>query len=140
MQDARRAYYLRLAIIAGLLLLITALHYLTTTQKVGAHDVYRRLYYVPIVLGYLLDLLPQVDVRTDPGRTLHETRAVEGPRFRGHFLLGAVEIDDEVKADDLQGGKQEKRTAAGQKLEQSVHNTLFNTHAYTLPRGMRIAI
>ena len=53
MQDARRAYYLRLAIIAGLLLLITALHYLTTTQKVGAHDVYRRLYYVPIVLGGL---------------------------------------------------------------------------------------
>ena len=53
MQDARKTYYLRLAIIAGLLLLITALHYLTTTQKVGAHDVYRRLYYVPIVLGGL---------------------------------------------------------------------------------------
>jgi len=53
MQDSRKTYYLRLAIIAGLLLLITALHYLTTTQKVGAHDVYRRLYYVPIVFGGL---------------------------------------------------------------------------------------
>ncbi len=43
--------YLRLAIIVGLLMLVTALHYLTTTQKVNAHDIYRRLYYVPIVLG-----------------------------------------------------------------------------------------
>ncbi|MDH3455112.1 MAG: sensor histidine kinase, partial [Desulfuromonadales bacterium] len=47
----KKTFYLRLAIIAGLLLLVTALHYLTTTQKVNAHDVYRRLYYVPIVLG-----------------------------------------------------------------------------------------
>ncbi len=53
MPDTRRTYYLRLAIIAGLLLMITALHYLTTTQEVGAHDVYRRLYYVPIVFGGL---------------------------------------------------------------------------------------
>jgi len=53
MQDTRRTYYLRLAIIAGLLLLVTALHYLTTTQMVAAHDVYRRLYYVPIVFGGL---------------------------------------------------------------------------------------
>jgi signal transduction histidine kinase len=43
--------YLRLAIIAGLLLLVTALHYMTTTQKANAHDIYRRLYYVPIILG-----------------------------------------------------------------------------------------
>jgi len=43
--------YLRLSIIATLLLLVTALHYLTTTQMVNAHDIYRRLYYVPIVLG-----------------------------------------------------------------------------------------
>ncbi|MEJ2492208.1 MAG: ATP-binding protein [Desulfuromonadales bacterium] len=42
---------MRLTIIAGLLLLVTALHYLTTTERVEAHDVYRRLYYVPIVLG-----------------------------------------------------------------------------------------
>lgn len=47
----RRILILRLGIIAGLLLLVTALHYLTTTQQVNAHDVYRRLYYVPIVLG-----------------------------------------------------------------------------------------
>lgn len=43
--------YYRIAIIAALLLVVTALHYLTTTQLVNAHDVYRRLYYVPIVLG-----------------------------------------------------------------------------------------
>jgi len=48
---SRKNFYLRLAIIAALLLVITALHYLTTTQKVNAHDIYRRLYYVPIVLG-----------------------------------------------------------------------------------------
>ena len=53
MPDTRKTYYLRLATVAGLLLLITALHYLTTTQMVGAHDVYRRLYYVPIVLAGL---------------------------------------------------------------------------------------
>lgn len=53
MQTAQKTFYLRLAIIAGSVLLITALHYLTTTQKVNAHDIYRRLYYVPIVLGGL---------------------------------------------------------------------------------------
>jgi two-component system sensor histidine kinase HydH len=47
----RKTLYLRLAIIAGLLLLVTALHYTTTTQKANAHDIYRRLYYVPIILG-----------------------------------------------------------------------------------------
>ena len=47
----QKTFYLRLTIIAGLLLLVTALHYLTTTQEVKAHDIYRRLYYVPIVLG-----------------------------------------------------------------------------------------
>lgn len=51
MSDTRKATRLRLAIIAGLLLGVTAMHYLTTTQLVNAHDVYRRLYYVPIVLG-----------------------------------------------------------------------------------------
>lgn len=51
MQSAKKTFYLRLTIIAALLLLVTALHYLTTTQKVNVHDIYRRLYYVPIVLG-----------------------------------------------------------------------------------------
>lgn len=51
MTSAQKTFYLRLSVIAALLLLVTALHYLTTTQQVGAHDVYRRLYYVPIVLG-----------------------------------------------------------------------------------------
>jgi len=51
MLSPAKTIYLRLAVIAGLLLLVTALHYLTTTQMVNAHDIYRRLYYVPIVLG-----------------------------------------------------------------------------------------
>lgn len=53
MQPAKKILYSRLIIIASLLILITALHYLTTTQLVNAHDVYRRLYYVPIVFGGL---------------------------------------------------------------------------------------
>jgi two-component system sensor histidine kinase HydH len=51
MPNILKANRLRLSIIAGLLLAVTAMHYLTTTQLVNAHDVYRRLYYVPIVLG-----------------------------------------------------------------------------------------
>ena len=51
MLSPKKTFYLRLSIITALLLLVTALHYLTTTQMVNAHDVYRRLYYVPIVLG-----------------------------------------------------------------------------------------
>ena len=51
MLSPKRTFYLRLSIIAALLILVSALHYLTTTQQAGAHDVYRRLYYVPIVLG-----------------------------------------------------------------------------------------
>jgi signal transduction histidine kinase len=47
----KKNLYLRLAIIAVLLLIVTALHYLTTTEMVSAHDIFRRLYYVPIVLG-----------------------------------------------------------------------------------------
>ena len=47
----KKSLYIRIGVVAGLLLLVTALHYLTTTQLVNAHDVYRRLYYVPIVLG-----------------------------------------------------------------------------------------
>ena len=49
----KNTVHLRVAIIAALLLIVTALHYLTTTQLVNAHDVYRRLYYVPIVFGGL---------------------------------------------------------------------------------------
>jgi hypothetical protein len=33
--------------------LITALHYLTGIQKAQFHDIYRRLYHIPIVLGGL---------------------------------------------------------------------------------------
>ncbi len=51
MLTSKKTFYLHLAIIAVLLILVTALHYLTTTQLVKAHDIYRRLYYVPIVLG-----------------------------------------------------------------------------------------
>jgi len=51
MSENRNNFFIRLSVIAGLLLLVTALHYLTTTRMVAAHDVYRRLYYVPIVLG-----------------------------------------------------------------------------------------
>jgi len=49
----RRNEIIRLAILAALVLGITALHYLTTVQRVQFHDIYRRLYYVPIVLGGL---------------------------------------------------------------------------------------
>ncbi|TLM68902.1 MAG: sensor histidine kinase [Deltaproteobacteria bacterium] len=48
-----RSFSLRIAVIVGLLAGITALHYLTTLQHQHAHDIYRRLYYVPIVLGGL---------------------------------------------------------------------------------------
>jgi len=51
MSILKKNFYLRLTIIAALLLLVTALHYLTATEMVKAHDIYRRLYYVPIVLG-----------------------------------------------------------------------------------------
>ncbi|MDH3999332.1 MAG: ATP-binding protein [Desulfuromonadales bacterium] len=53
MPASNKYSWLRLSIVIGLLMLVTALHYLTTTQLVNAHDVYRRLYYVPIVLGGL---------------------------------------------------------------------------------------
>jgi signal transduction histidine kinase len=48
-----RGTYLRIAVIVGMLAVISALHYLTTLQHEHAHDIYRRLYYVPIVLGGL---------------------------------------------------------------------------------------
>jgi signal transduction histidine kinase len=49
--STRSPIRLRLVVIAASLLVVTSLHYLTTTEVVRAHDVYRRLYYVPIVLG-----------------------------------------------------------------------------------------
>jgi len=48
-----RGILLRVSLIAGMLAAISALHYLTTVQHQPAHDIYRRLYYVPIVLGGL---------------------------------------------------------------------------------------
>lgn len=48
-----RSAALRIAVIVGMLAVISALHYLTTLQMQHAHDIYRRLYYVPIVLGGL---------------------------------------------------------------------------------------
>jgi len=48
-----RGWKLRIGVIVSLLLAISALHYLTTVQHQPAHDIYRRLYYVPIVLGGL---------------------------------------------------------------------------------------
>ena len=44
---------IRLLILVALILAISALHYTTTTQKTHFHDIYRRLYYIPIVLGGL---------------------------------------------------------------------------------------
>jgi signal transduction histidine kinase len=43
----------RFAVLVLLILGITALHYLTGIQKAQFHDIYRRLYYIPIVLGGL---------------------------------------------------------------------------------------
>jgi signal transduction histidine kinase len=50
---AERGRALRISVIVGMLVAISALHYLTTVQHQPAHDIYRRLYYVPIVLGGL---------------------------------------------------------------------------------------
>ena len=47
----KRATLIRLLIVLGLILAITALHYTTTTQRHQIHDIYRRLYYLPIILG-----------------------------------------------------------------------------------------
>jgi len=45
------AKYYRLLLVASLILLVTVLHYLTSTLHSPFHDIYRRLYYLPIVLG-----------------------------------------------------------------------------------------
>ena len=41
----------RLVTIVALILVVTSMHYLTTTHRHEYHDIYRRLYYIPIVLG-----------------------------------------------------------------------------------------
>jgi len=43
----------RLVILVVLTIGVTALHYLTATDREALHDIYRRLYYIPIVLGGL---------------------------------------------------------------------------------------
>ncbi|HDR46451.1 MAG TPA: sensor histidine kinase [Geoalkalibacter subterraneus] len=48
---------IRLVFLIGLVVTITALHYLTGIEKAHFHDIYRRLYYLPIVLGGLCFLL-----------------------------------------------------------------------------------
>lgn len=48
-----RSTAIRLAIIVGMLVVISGLHYSTALQMQHAHDIYRRLYYLPIVLGGL---------------------------------------------------------------------------------------
>lgn len=49
----RRQHVIRLVILVILVLGVSLLHYLTTTEKDQFHDIYRRLYYLPIVLGGL---------------------------------------------------------------------------------------
>jgi signal transduction histidine kinase len=48
-----RQTVIRLLIIVALILGVSALHYTTTVHKAHFHDIYRRLYYIPIVLGGL---------------------------------------------------------------------------------------
>ncbi|MFO7982249.1 MAG: ATP-binding protein [Desulfuromonadales bacterium] len=47
----KRSDLIRLAVLTVLIVAITALHYMTTTEKHQFHDIYRRLYYLPIILG-----------------------------------------------------------------------------------------
>jgi len=49
----RRNEMIRLAVLVLFVLGITALHYTTNVQQPRFHDIYRRLYYIPIVLGGL---------------------------------------------------------------------------------------
>lgn len=52
-QGMRRNDLVRLGLIVGLVAGISILHYLTGTHRAEFHDIYRRLYYIPIVLGGL---------------------------------------------------------------------------------------
>ena len=49
----RRTDLHRIAILCVLVATVTCLHYLTAIQQAQFHDIYRRLYYLPIVLGGL---------------------------------------------------------------------------------------
>lgn len=49
----QRQQFIRLVIIFSLVVAISALHYLTSTAFHQYHDIYRRLYYIPIILGGL---------------------------------------------------------------------------------------
>lgn len=40
-----------IVVLAGLIFIVTSLHYLTINQRWAIHDFYRRLYYIPIILG-----------------------------------------------------------------------------------------
>ncbi len=49
--DSRRELHLRIATVALLVLGVSLLHYGTTTSRPLLHDVYRRLYYIPVGLS-----------------------------------------------------------------------------------------
>jgi len=49
----RKETITRLTILIVLTVGVTALHYFTATEREALHDIYRRLYYIPIVLGGL---------------------------------------------------------------------------------------
>ena len=49
----QRQTLFRLTVLVACVLGITALHYLTSIEMTQYHDIYRRLYYLPIVLGGL---------------------------------------------------------------------------------------
>ena len=50
-ESMRREYLVRVCILALLTLGVSAMHYFTPTEREALHDIYRRLYYIPIVLG-----------------------------------------------------------------------------------------
>ncbi|WP_020676614.1 two-component system sensor histidine kinase NtrB [Geopsychrobacter electrodiphilus] len=47
----KRQTLLRLLLLLSMVVAITSLHYLTATARAEAHDVFRRLYYIPVILG-----------------------------------------------------------------------------------------
>lgn len=51
MVKIEKSHYLRMSILLAMVAGVTALHYLTATEHSHSHGIYRRLYYVPIVLG-----------------------------------------------------------------------------------------
>lgn len=55
---AKRDLLFRIATVIVLVVIVTALHYSTGTGHFGAHGIYRRLYYVPIILGGIWFGLP----------------------------------------------------------------------------------